>query len=66
MGRLIIDGNNVYEIDENCIKNHKVSEQCKVLEKLKEFENMEKDSYTNNKQNVKRTVQLPFGGGNVF
>ena len=56
MGRLIIDGNNVYEIDENCIKNHKVSEQCKVLEKLKEFENMEKDSYTNNKQKVKRTI----------
>lgn len=39
MGRLIIDGNNVYEIDENCIKNHRVSSQCGVLEKLKESEN---------------------------
>ena len=56
MGRLIFDGNKVYEIDEKSIKNHKVSEQCKVLEKLKEFENQEKVSYTNNKQNVKRTI----------
>lgn len=38
MGRLIIDGNNVYEIDENCIKNHRVSSQCGVLEKLMESE----------------------------
>ena len=38
MGGLIIDGNNVYEIDENCIKNHRVSSQCGVLEKLRESE----------------------------
>lgn len=38
MGRLIIDGNNVYEIDENCIKNHRVNSQCGVLEKLRESE----------------------------
>ena len=38
MGRLIIDGNNVYEIDENCIKNPRVSSQCGVLEKLRESE----------------------------
>ena len=38
MGRLIIDGNNVYEIDENCIKNHRVDSKCGVLEKLMESE----------------------------
>ena len=34
---LIIDGHDVYEIDEECIKKHRVKE-CKVLEKLKEKE----------------------------
>lgn len=35
---LIIDGHDVYEIDEECIKNHRVKGECKVLEKLKEKE----------------------------
>ena len=33
---LIIDGHDVYEIDEECIKKHRVKGECKVLEKLKE------------------------------
>ncbi len=35
---LIIDGHDVYEIDEECIKKHMVKGECKVLEKLKEKE----------------------------
>ena len=35
---LIIDGHDVYEIDEECIKKHRVKGECKVLEKLKEKE----------------------------
>ena len=31
---LIIDGHDVYEIDEECIKKHRVKGECKVLEKL--------------------------------
>ena len=31
---LIIDGLDVYEIDEECIKKHRVKGDCKVLEKL--------------------------------
>ncbi|WP_455722042.1 hypothetical protein [Agathobacter sp.] len=33
---LIIDGHDVYEIDEECVKKHKVSKECRILEKLKE------------------------------
>ena len=35
---LIIDGHDVYEIDEECLKKHRVKGECKVLEKLKEKE----------------------------
>lgn len=38
MGRLIIDGNDVYEIDEKCINSHKINKSCGVIEKLKEYE----------------------------
>lgn len=31
---LIIDGNSVYEIDEECIKKRKVSKDCGVYEKI--------------------------------
>ena len=34
----IIDGHDVNEIDEECIKKHRVKGECKVLEKLKEKE----------------------------
>ena len=32
---LIIDGHDVYEIDEECIKKHRVKGECKVLEKTR-------------------------------
>lgn len=30
MGRLIIDGNSVFEIDEQCLKKRKVPKECDV------------------------------------
>ena len=39
MGRLIIDGNNVYEIDENCIKNHGIDCEFCLLKRI--FEKVE-------------------------
>lgn len=33
---LIIDGHDVYEIDEECVKKHKVNSECRILEKLQE------------------------------
>lgn len=32
MGKLIVDGNSVYEIDEDCLKSRFVPEGCKVYE----------------------------------
>lgn len=34
---LIIDGNSVYEIDEECLAKRKVSEECGVRQKLEEM-----------------------------
>ena len=28
MGRLIIDGHDVYEIDEKCLKEHRIDNKC--------------------------------------
>lgn len=39
---LIIDGHDVYEIDEECVKKHKVSKECKILEKLQEKQQYDK------------------------
>ena len=35
MGRLIIDGNSVFEIDENCLKRRKVPNNCNIKKYLK-------------------------------
>ncbi len=35
MGKIIIDGKNVYEIDEECVKRKHVPTECDVLDKLK-------------------------------
>ncbi len=35
MGKLIIDGNSVFEIDEECLKNRKVSKSCDIDKYLK-------------------------------
>ena len=39
MGKLIVDGNSVYEIDEECLKNRPVPEECKVYDALRKMEN---------------------------
>ena len=38
MGKLIVDGNSVYEIDEECLKNRPVPEECKVYDALRKME----------------------------
>ena len=38
MGRLVIDGNSVYEIDEDCVKHHRVPKECQIYQFLKEEE----------------------------
>lgn len=35
MGRLIIDGNSFFEIDEECIKKKRISKQCGLDKYLK-------------------------------
>lgn len=34
---LIIEENSVYEIDEECLKKRKISAECGVVEKVKEY-----------------------------
>lgn len=31
---LVIEGNSVYEIDEECVRKRKVPEECRVYEKI--------------------------------
>jgi len=38
MGRLIIDGNSVYEVDEECLKRRNVPPECKVYEAVEKTE----------------------------
>lgn len=40
---LIIEDNCVYEIDEECLKKRKVLDECKVIEKVKEYQQKEKE-----------------------
>lgn len=35
MGKLIIDGNSVFEIDEDCLKRKQVPESCDIQKYLK-------------------------------
>ena len=46
MGRLIIDGNSVFEIDEECLKRRRPSADCDV-EKYMSYENKEKHYRSN-------------------
>lgn len=36
MGKLVIDGNSFFEIDENCIKEKNISKKCGLDKYLKE------------------------------
>lgn len=45
MGKLIIDGNSVYEVDEECLKKREISPECEVPAKVvKEQKQQEKRS----------------------
>ena len=37
MGKLIIDGNSVFEIDEQCLKRRRVPKECEIDKYLKEI-----------------------------
>ena len=55
---LIIDGNSVYEIDEECARRKKVPKECGIYEKMIQQQKWEKDQeYTdkNQKENDKTT-----------
>ena len=41
---LIIDGNSVYEIDEECLQKKKVPEECRVYEKLIQEQERKKEA----------------------
>ena len=44
MGRLIIDGNSFFEIDEECIKKQKISKKCGLDKYLKDNKKMKKEN----------------------
>lgn len=43
MGRLIIDGNSVYEVDEECLRKRRVPPECKVLEAIERQKRQERN-----------------------
>ena len=45
MGKLIIDGNSFFEIDEECIKKRKISKQCGLDKYLKDDKYKDKQIY---------------------
>ena len=48
MGKLIIDGNSVFEIDEECIKKKKISKDCDIEKYIKK-EKQNKHKHTSKK-----------------
>lgn len=53
MGKLIIDGNSVFEIDEQCLKRRKVPKDCEIEKYLQNNKERKKDKerYSSNKNN---------------
>jgi hypothetical protein len=43
MGKLIIDGNSVYEVDEECLKKRQVPAGCKVAEAIRRQEQAKRE-----------------------
>lgn len=46
MGKLIIDGNSVFEIDEECVKKRKLSKDCDIDKYIKEEKGTNKKKKT--------------------
>ena len=56
---LIIDGNSVYEIDEECVRKKKVPKECGIYEKMMQQQNREKDrEYAARDQNTKPPYKI--------
>ena len=52
---LIIDGNSVYEIDEECARKKEVTNECGIYEKMMQQQYREKDrEYAARDQNTNR------------
>lgn len=49
---LVIEGNSVYEIDEECLKRRKVPKECEVYEKLVKKREKSKDGRAAEKQKL--------------
>lgn len=59
MGRLIIDGNSFFEIDEDCLKRKRISQRCGLDQYLKDEttrynSNPKMPSNPNHEYNMKR------------
>lgn len=50
MGKLIIDGNSVFEIDEQCLKRKKIPKDCEIEKYIDRIEEKHKQEQ-NKKQN---------------
>lgn len=50
MSRLIIDGNSVFEIDEECVRKRKIPPECDIEKYLKEDFNEKKDDHNGKKE----------------
>ncbi len=50
MGKLIIDGNSVYELDEGCMQSKSISSQSMYAQSKRKKEIPEKEKYTDEKK----------------
>ena len=55
MGKLIIDGNSVFEIDEQCLKKRKVPKDCDI----EKYINKITDKKENRKRKEKQATDIP-------
>lgn len=54
MGRLIIDGNSVFEIDERCLEKKKIPKECDINKYLKREMKDSRQLYEKNLTNQKK------------
>lgn len=54
MGKLIIDGNSFFEIDEECVKKRKISEKCGLDKYLNDYKSNNTALFIKNKSNENR------------
>ena len=50
MGRLIIDGNSVYEVDEECLKKKNIPPECGIKEALERQERKNNQTRQHNRK----------------